>query len=81
MRPRLLHAASCQGRLSRAAFLGQTTTQPTRSNREQGRGVGVWLTSSTGSSFRRGRELESRPMRKGVGEHTMSIMEGGSTGM
>lgn len=81
MRAWLLHAAGCHGRISRAAFLGQKTTRPTRSNQEQGHSAGAQLTSSTGSSFRRGRELESRPMRKGVGEHTMSIMEGGSTGM
>lgn len=40
-----------------------------------------WLTSSTGSSFSLGRELESRPTRKGVGQQTMSIMEAGRTGM
>lgn len=39
------------------------------------------LTSSSGSSLSSGSELESSPMRKGVGEHTMSIMAGGSTGM
>lgn len=39
------------------------------------------LTSSSGSSLSSGRELVSSPMRKGVGEHTMSIMAGGSTGM
>lgn len=38
-------------------------------------------TSSTGSSFSLGRELESRPTRKGVGQHTMSIMDDGRTGM
>lgn len=38
-------------------------------------------TSSTGSSFSFGRELESSPTRKGVGQHTMSIMDEGSTGM
>lgn len=40
-----------------------------------------WRTSSTGSSFSLGRELESRPTRKGVGQQTMSIMEAGRTGM
>ena len=39
------------------------------------------LTSSSGSSLSSGSELVSSPMRKGVGEHTMSIMAGGSTGM
>lgn len=38
-------------------------------------------TSSTGSSFSLGRELESSPTRKGVGQHTMSIMDEGRTGM
>lgn len=38
-------------------------------------------TSSTGSSLSLGRELESSPTRKGVGQHTMSIMDEGRTGM
>lgn len=38
-------------------------------------------TSSTGSSFSLGRELDSSPTRKGVGQHTMSIMDEGRTGM
>lgn len=39
------------------------------------------LTSSIGSSFSFGKELDSSPTRKGVGQHTMSNMEPGSTGM
>lgn len=38
-------------------------------------------TSSTGRSLSLGRELESSPTRKGVGQHTMSIMDEGRTGM
>lgn len=43
--------------------------------------LGLDPTSSIGSSFRRGRELDNKPTIKGVGVQTMSIMEGGSTGM
>lgn len=39
------------------------------------------LTSSTGSSFSLGKELDSSPTRKGVGQQTISSMEPGSTGM
>lgn len=39
------------------------------------------LTSSSGSSLSRVRELESSPTMKGVGVQTMSIMDGGRTGM
>lgn len=39
------------------------------------------FTSSTGSSFSLGSELESNPTRNGVGQQTMSIMEEGRTGM
>lgn len=39
------------------------------------------LTSSTGSSFSLGSELDSNPTRNGVGQQTMSIMEEGRTGM
>ena len=39
------------------------------------------LTSSTGNSLSLGKELESSPTRKGVGQQTMSNMEPGSTGM
>ncbi len=39
------------------------------------------LTSSSGSSLRRAREPESSPTMKGVGVQTMSIMDGGRTGM
>lgn len=48
---------------------------------KEGAGIRSGLTSSSGSSLSSGSELESSPMRKGVGEHTMSIMAGGSTGM
>lgn len=46
-----------------------------------GTGTSQELTSSSGSSLSSGSELVSSPMRKGVGEHTMSIMAGGRTGM
>lgn len=39
------------------------------------------LTSSTGSSFSLGSELDSSPTRNGVGQQTMSIIEDGRTGM
>lgn len=38
-------------------------------------------TSSTGRSLSLGSELESSPTRKGVGQHTISIMDEGRTGM
>lgn len=47
----------------------------------KGTGTSQELTSSSGSSLSSGRELVSSPIRKGVGEHTMSIIAGGSTGM
>lgn len=39
------------------------------------------LTSSTGKSLSLGKELDSSPTRKGVGQQTISSMDAGSTGM
>lgn len=39
------------------------------------------LTSSTGNSLSFGKELDSSPTRKGVGQQTISNMEPGSTGI
>ena len=82
---RLLHPRELRNHGQDTALETRSTTLPAAAEPQAAPspypGPDRELTSSSGNSLSSGSELVSSPMRKGVGEHTMSIMAGGSTGM